>query len=159
MRRINKKKPEKRKKEKDGGDEGKEVIKSPIPKNLGELFDLAKQIVPGTEDLQTRNEKSWKLLHSVLTTGKLDIWYHHLTPPEKPIFQDLPDVAKTLTPTLIEMKKVLQGESDIPDGQLANWGKALVKDKLQRNLFASDDSGSVCYGFQFRFSPAKCWAK
>ena len=64
MRRINKKKPEKRKKEKDGGD--KEVIKSPIPKNLGELFDLAKQIVPGTEDLQTRNEKSWKLLHSVL---------------------------------------------------------------------------------------------
>ena len=63
MRRINKKKPEKRKKEKDGGDKGKEVIKSPILKNLGELFDLAEKIVPGTKDLQTRNEK---LLHSVL---------------------------------------------------------------------------------------------
>ena len=56
----------KRKKEKDGGDKGKEVIKSPILKNLGELFDLAEKIVPGTKDLRTRNEKSWKLLHSVL---------------------------------------------------------------------------------------------
>ena len=59
---MNRKKKEKKVKRR-GGDKGKEVIKSPILKNLGELFDLAEKIVPGTKDLQTRNEK---LLHSVL---------------------------------------------------------------------------------------------
>ena len=59
-------KPGKHKKEKDRADKDKELIKSLIPKNLGEFFDLAEKIVPGTKDLRTRNEKSWKLLHSVL---------------------------------------------------------------------------------------------
>ena len=61
-----KNKLDKGKKDTHGADKDKELIKSLIPKNLGELFDLADKIVPGTKDLQARNEKSWKLLHSVL---------------------------------------------------------------------------------------------
>ena len=33
-----------------------------------------------------------------------------------------------LTPTLIEIRKALQGDSDISDEQFAKWGKVLVKD-------------------------------
>jgi len=85
-----------------------DLIKSLIPKNLGELFDLAEEIVPGMKALQAPIEKTWKLLH--------------------PILKDLPGVAKKLTPTFIEIRKALQGDDDISDEQFAKWGKALVKD-------------------------------
>ena len=42
------------------------LLKALIPKNLGELFDLAEEIVPGMKDLQAPVEETWKLLHPVL---------------------------------------------------------------------------------------------
>ena len=69
----NKKKSGKIKKEKDGEDyqlggllSDPDLIKSLIPKNMGELFDLAEEIVPGMKALQAPIEKTWKLLHPVL---------------------------------------------------------------------------------------------
>jgi len=103
------------KKEKDGEDyqlggllSDPDLIKSLIPKNMGELFDLAEEIVPGMKALQAPIEKTWKLLH--------------------PVLKDLPGVAEKLTPTFIEIRKALQGDGDISDEQFAKWGKALVKD-------------------------------
>jgi len=111
----NKKDSGKIKKEKDGEDyqlggllSDPDLIKSLIPKNMGELFDLAEEIVPGMKALQAPIEKTWKLLH--------------------PVLKDLPGVAEKLTPTFIEIRKALQGDGDISDEQFAKWGKALVKD-------------------------------
>merc|ERR1712032_1472947 len=106
-----KKKSGKEKKEKNGEDYGligellgdPSLIKALIPKNLGELFDIAEEIVPGMKDLQAPIEKSWKLLH--------------------PVLKDLPDVVEKLTPTLIEIRKALQGDGDISDEHLPNGGR------------------------------------
>ena len=103
------------------------LIKALIPKNLGELFDIAEEIVPGMKDLQAPIEKSWKLLHPVLKVD-LAFWQPQATLLKNIFFQDLPDVVEKLTPTLIEIRKALQGDGDISDEQFAKWGKALVKD-------------------------------
>ena len=85
-----KKKSGREKKEKDIGgwkDDGEDyqlggllgdpdLIKSLIPKNLGELFDLAEEIVPGMKDLQAPIEKTWSLLHPVLKVN-LAFGSHH----------------------------------------------------------------------------------
>ena len=99
-----------------------ELIKSLIPKNMGELFDLAEEIVPGMKGLQAPIEKTWSLLHPVL---KVNLAFN---PPQKYIFQDLPDIAEKVSPTLIEIRKALQADGDISDEQFGKWGKALVQD-------------------------------
>ena len=54
------------------------LIRSLIPKNLEELFDLAEEIVPGMKDLQAPIEKTWSLLHPVLKVN-LAFGSHHST--------------------------------------------------------------------------------
>merc|ERR1712179_903318 len=85
-----------------------ELIKSLIPKNMDELFELLESFVPGMRQLQAPIQKTWSLLH--------------------PVLKDLPDVAEKVSPTLIEIRKALQADEDISDEQFAKWGKALVKD-------------------------------
>ena len=43
------------------------------------------------------------------------------------IFQELPEVAEKLTPTLIEIRKDVQGDKKISDKQFTKWGKSLVQ--------------------------------
>ena len=52
-----------------------DLIKSLIPKNLGELFDLAEEIVPGMKALQAPVEKTWSLLQPVLLVNNLSARY------------------------------------------------------------------------------------
>merc|ERR1719341_3202231 len=85
-----------------------DLIKSLIPKNMDELFELLESFVPGMRQLQAPIQKTWSLLH--------------------PVLKDLPEVAEKVSPTLIEIRKALQGDQDISDEQFAKWGKALVKD-------------------------------
>ena len=59
------------------------LIKALIPKNLGELFDIAEEIVPGMKDLQAPIEKSWKLLHPVL---KVNLAFDNLKQPYSKIY-------------------------------------------------------------------------
>merc|ERR1719341_1444698 len=85
-----------------------DLIKSLIPKNMDELFELLESFVPGMRQLQAPIQKTWSLLH--------------------PVLKDLPDVAEKVLPTLIEIRKALQADEDISDEQFAKWGTALVKD-------------------------------
>ena len=103
------------------------LIKALVPKNLGELFDIAEEIVPGMKDLQAPIEKSWTLLHPLLKVN-LAFLVSSFNPSKKYIFQDLPGVLEKLSPTLIEIRKAVQGKGEISDKQFAKWGKALVKD-------------------------------
>ena len=41
-------------------------------------------------------------------------------------FQELPEVAEKLTPTLIEIRKDLQGDAEISDEKFSKWGRSLV---------------------------------
>ena len=43
-----------------------DLIKSMIPTNMDEAFEIAEEIVPGMKDLEAPVEKTWKLLHPVL---------------------------------------------------------------------------------------------
>ena len=43
-------------------------------------------------------------------------------------FQELPDVAEKLTPTLIEIRKDVQGDNEISDEQFAKLGRTLVSE-------------------------------
>ena len=46
------------------------LVKELIPKNMGELFDMAEQIVPGMKALQAPIEHTWSLLHPVLLVNR-----------------------------------------------------------------------------------------
>ena len=41
-------------------------------------------------------------------------------------FQELPEVAEKLTPTLIEIRKDIQGDAEISDEKFSKWGRSLV---------------------------------
>ena len=102
------------------------LLKALIPKNLGELFDLAEEIVPGMKGLQAPVQETWKLLHPVLKVNLIAFGII-IIQPKNNIFQELPAVERKLAPTLIEIRKALQGDDEISDRQFAKWGKALVK--------------------------------
>ena len=64
-----------------------DLIKSLIPKNLGELFDLAEEIVPGMKALQAPIEKTWKLLHPILKVNLAFSIIIHPSPKKKHFFR------------------------------------------------------------------------
>merc|ERR1719175_360080 len=88
--------------------EDSDLVRSLIPKNTEEFFDMAEEIVPGMKALQAPAEKTWSLL--------------------QPALLELPDVAEKVTPTLIEIRKEVQGDVKISDKKFLKWGKSLVSE-------------------------------
>jgi len=88
--------------------EDSDLVRSLIPKNTDEFFDIAEEIVPGMKALQAPVEETWLLL--------------------QPVLLELPDVAEKVTPTLIEIRKEVQGDAEISDENFVKWGKSLVSE-------------------------------
>merc|ERR1711974_475956 len=88
--------------------EDPDLVRSLIPKDTDEFFDIAEEIVPGMKALQAPVEETWSLL--------------------QPVLLELPDVAGKVTPTLIEIRKEVQGDAEISDEKFVKWGKSLVSE-------------------------------
>ena len=56
--------------------EDSDLVRSLIPKNTDEFFDIAEEIVPGMKALQAPVEETWLLLQPVLLVNRRhpDIW-------------------------------------------------------------------------------------
>ena len=92
---------------------------------------MAEEIVPGMKALQAPVEKTWSLLQPVLLVNKLSARYrldYGANKYKTYIFQELPDVAEKVTPTLIEIRKEVQGDAEISDEKFVKWGKSLVSE-------------------------------